>query len=291
MTAIPLRPENADQAEYWTENQGPLWVQRQNELDLTLRPFETGLLKRLAAAEGERILDIGCGFGTTSLDIAEQVGPGGYVHGVDISAPMVEKAKARAAEAGLGPDRIAFDVADAGAAHWEGPGYDAACSRFGVMFFADPVGAFAHIRTALKPGGRLVFVCWQTLDRNDWMMVPIKAALQHLPAPEATDPHAPGPFAFADPARVKSLLGDAGFKDVDVHGLETVLELVGGVSAEQATAFFSEIGPLGRLMRDANADADTEAKVHASVLEAFKAHEEGGKVRLPAATWIVSART
>lgn len=291
MSSIPLRPENADQAAHWTDHQGPTWVRRQRELDVSLQPFLDAVLARLKPEPGERVLDIGCGCGTSTLEIAERVGSGGYALGVDISAPMVELARARALETELGPDRIGFEVADAGAADWSMPPFDAITSRFGVMFFADPVAAFAHIRSALKPGARLSFVCWQTLERNDWMRIPIMAALQHLPPPEMPDPHAPGPFAFADPGRVKSLLSEAGFRDTEVHGLETVMELVGGVPPEEAAEFFIEIGPISRFLREADADAATEAKVRDAVIKAYADAAEGGTVRLPASTWIVSART
>src|SRR5262249_1479538 len=128
--------------------------------------------------------------------------------------------------------------------------FDAVFSRFGVMFFADPVAAFTNLHRALRPGGRLAFVCWRGLPENPWMWVPVGAAAQHVTLPPPPAPGAPGPFAFADGARVRDILGAAGFQTVDVAPLDAEVSIARGASLDEAVAFLLEMGPLGAALRE-----------------------------------------
>ena len=210
MSAAPLHADNAAQAEYWNRSAGQRWTERQEEQDLVLRPVSDRLMAAADAKPGERVIDVGCGCGETTIDFAARVMPGGEVLGLDISEPMLARARERA-PSGL-PAR--FVLADATVYDFEPEWADLAVSRFGVMFFADPARSFANLRKGLKPGGRLAFACWREAKQNPWMMVPLREARKHAPPLPETNPEDPGPFAFADEARVRRVLSDAGFADI-----------------------------------------------------------------------------
>ena len=273
---------NADQATYWNDSAGPVWVEMQDTLDRELRPLGVAAMAALGPATGERIIDIGCGCGETSLDLARRVGPSGSVLGADLSAPMLGVARERARAAGLA--QAAFVQADAQVYAFEPA--DAVFSRFGVMFFDDPPAAFANLRKALKPGGRIAFVCWRAAADNAVMTLPAVAARPFLPEPSGPppDPHAPGPFAFADRARLEGILGSAGFTDVKIAPHDEDL-WVGGV--EETTQLSLRIGPLGAALRENPHLRDT---VIGAVGEALSKHLTPEGVRLASATWIVTAR-
>ena len=187
--------DNIDQIKYWNSDAGDKWVRFADRLDALLAPFVPLILERVALQTGERALDIGCGGGALSLAAEEKVAPDGGVTGVDVSAPLLELARQRSANAG---GNSAFVEADAAQYRSSTP-LDAAVSRFGVMFFSDPAAAFSSLRRSLRPEARLVFVCWQGLSENAWARAPLEAAMPHFTKPLPTpDPHAPGPFAFAD---------------------------------------------------------------------------------------------
>ena len=194
----------------------------------------------LEPAAGERVLEVGCGTGGTTADLAKAVGAKGHVLGADISEPLVEAARAR----GLG--NATFEVADATTHAFEPASFDLVFSRFGVMFFDNPPAAFANIRKGLKPGGRLAFVCWRPAMENEWVTVPAAAARPHLPPQPPPDPLAPGPFAFADPVSLKSILSGAGFRDVQAKKLDGVMNL--GTSSDEAAFQMTNLGPLSRAL-------------------------------------------
>ena len=212
---------NEEQAKYWSEEGGLSWVRDQQLFDLMLSPFNTELRQRLNLQSGERVLEIGCGFGSTALDLAQS---GASVHGVDISPPMIQRAQERARESDV---ETTFFVADAQEDPLGGP-YDAAVSRFGVMFFADPVQAFRNIASSMRPSGRLAFVCWQPLERNPWInsaVMVLRDLLDDPPPPAADD--APGPFAFADPDRTRAVLEDAGWVNILFEAYEVPIRMGG----------------------------------------------------------------
>ena len=223
MTSIASAGPNAQQIQYWNDT-GPRWVAQQNVIDDQIRQLGRLAMDRSTVQPGERVLDVGCGCGDTTVELAGRVAPGGTVTGIDISAPMLERARERARTQGAA---ARFELADAQTHAFAPAIVDVIFSRFGVMFFTDPTAAFANLRRALTPGGRLAFVCWQALPDNPWMFVPLGAALQYLPTPPLPGPDAPGPFSFADPGRVRTILAGAGFRDVAFEDVREVLTLVG----------------------------------------------------------------
>ena len=271
---------NASQVAYWNEAAGPTWADLQAPLDRQLAPLGRAAMAALSPRPGERLLDIGCGAGETSLELARAVAPGGEVTGVDISRPLLEVARRRAE----GMPGVRFLEGDAQTHAFEPAAFDGVFSRFGVMFFADPTAAFVNIRRAMKPGGRLAFVCWRSPAENPIMTLPMAAALAHVPAPPPPpEPGAPGPFAFADPERVRTILGDAGFTDT---ALTPHAAKIGSGDLETALGLSLRVGPLGALLREY---PDRREAVVAAVRAALAAHEGPDGVKLDSATWIVTA--
>lgn len=277
MTEAP----NASQAAYWNDAAGRTWVEVQEPLDRQLAPLGGAAMAALSPQPGERILDIGCGAGSTSLQLAEAVAPGGDVTGVDISRPLLEVARRRSE----GVAGVRFEEGDAQTYPFAAGTFDAAFSRFGVMFFADPPAAFANLRKALKPGGRVAFICWRAPLENPVITLPMMAAAPLLPEPPAPpEPGAPGPFAFADADRVRSILEAAGFADIGVSPHD---EKIGGGDLETAVGLGLRVGPLGALLRENPA---LQPKVLEAVRAALAPHEGPDGVKLASATWIVTAR-
>jgi SAM-dependent methyltransferase len=230
------------------------------------------------------VLDIGCGCGDTTLELARRVAPGGRVTAVDISAPMLGRAKEAAAAAGAAAE---FLQADAQTHGFAPASFDIAFSRFGVMFFADPTAAFTNIRRAIVSGGRLAFVCWQALPDNPWMVTPFMAAMPHLPPMTPLPPDAPGPFAFADPERVRGILTGAGFSAISIEPLRQAL-LIGDSDLDAAVDFLLRMGPTARALRLANDPALT-GRVAAAVRDALAPFHTPDGVQMDSAAWIVTA--
>jgi SAM-dependent methyltransferase len=261
-----------DQRTYWNSEAGETWAKEATRLEAMLAPIGDAVIEALAPQPGERVLDVGCGAGANSRALAAL---GCAVTGVDVSAPLLDVAKAK----GGGP---AYLLADAGADALPGP-FEALYSRFGVMFFADPVAAFAHLRGAMVPGGRMAFVCWRSMLDNDWAREPLAAALPFLTTPpQPGDPHAPGPFAFADGARTQGILKTAGWREVSVEPLTLPYRV--GVDADDALSLMLKIGPLGKLLRE-------QPEAVAGTLPALKAliaeHTGPEGVVFTAQCWVV----
>ena len=273
---------NEDQIAYWNGPTGEKWAKYQSEMDRNLADATAGVLKLSAPQPGENVLDIGCGAGETAWRIAEMVGPGGKILGVDISQPLLAQAQGHAKA-----KNVRFEEADASTYPFK-PEFDLIFSRFGVMFFDDPIAAFTNIRKAAAKDGRLAFVCWRPVAENEWTMLPMAAAKPHLPEQAAPDPFAPGPFAFADSQRVKSILTKAGFRDVTIEKLDGVMDL--GPSAEHAGFQMTNLGPVSRALRD-ESDA-TRAKVLEAVTAAFaKSQKPGQNITPGIACWLIGAKT
>jgi SAM-dependent methyltransferase len=271
---------NADQIVYWNETVGPAWVAMQDGLDAQLRPLGELAMAALAPGEGERLIDVGCGCGETTLALARRVGPGGAVTGADISEPMLAVARSRAEAARIAQAR--FVQADAQVHAFEPA--DGAFSRFGVMFFADPAAAFANLRRALKPGGRIAFVCWRALAENPWMRVPGAAVAPLLPAPPPPpDPLAPGPFAFGDRERLHGLLKAGGFAEIAIQPHDAPIRWP---DLDTAVRLAMRVGPAGTAARE---HPDLGDRIEAAVREALAPHAGADGVSLPSATWIVRA--
>ena len=275
---------NADQIAYWNGPGGQRWSDRQEAQDILLAPVSRILIDHIAAKPGDRVLDVGCGCGGLSIALARQVAPNGHVLGIDISAPMLERARSVAR-----PELpVEFVLADATVHSFAPASFDLLVSRFGVMFFADPVTSFANLRTALKPGGRVVFACWREPKANPWMMAPLQAVYRHVPKLPEMAPEDPGPFAFASEARVRRILSDAGFSDIalEAHGLSFDVALGKGLDAAVQSAF--EIGPASRALEGHPAEVREAARL--SVREMLAQHLQGDSVILPGTIWLVTAR-
>jgi SAM-dependent methyltransferase len=275
---------NDTQARYWNEQAGPSWVALQRDLDAELEPFGVALLGKLGLGAGERVLDVGCGAGATSLMLAERVRPGQVV-GIDISAPLLARARERAAAV----DNLRFEQGDAQTFAFPAGWFDSIFSRFGVMFFADPIAAFTNLRSALKTGGKLGFVCWRAPSENPSFSLPLEAALPFLPEPPEPPPaDAPGAFAFAERDRTARILALAGYRDVEITAHDTELVFAGRSDLEGAVDLAFKIGPLSRASTTLSQAA--HERVRAAVRDAFLPHHGPAGVMLPAATWLVTAR-
>jgi SAM-dependent methyltransferase len=278
--------DNTDQIAEWNGVQGQRWASLQPDVDRIVRPFGHAALKAAAPQAGESVIDIGCGCGDTSIELARIVGASGAVLGVDVSQPMLEVARSLGElEHGV---NLSFREADASAA--ELPAHtDLLYSRFGTMFFSDPTAAFAHLRNAVRPGGRCVFVCWRTPRDNPWAMTPLMAARQALNiTPPPMDPAAPGPFAFADEQRLNAILTGAGFVGIDVQRFDAPVHL--GNTPRAGAEGSLRIGPTSRLGREVG--IEHEPLVLDAVERALgQLAAPDGQVRLNGSTWIVSAST
>jgi SAM-dependent methyltransferase len=276
---------NAEQRTYWNEQGGPIWVQLQERMDAQIGAHGERALAVLNAQPGERILDVGCGCGDTALTLARAVGSSGRVLGLDISAPMLARARARAAAAGLA--NVTFEHADAQTHALPAASFDALFSRFGVMFFEDPVAAFTNLARALRSGGRLAFACWQPVAANPWVAVPMGALSAVMPLPAPPPPGAPGPFAFGDSGHVGAILTKAGLRDVTFRSEQLPLTF-GGV--DEAAAFLTDLGPASRAIREAGGGEAMREKAYSAIRDAINPFAKGGRAELPSAIWVVSAK-
>jgi SAM-dependent methyltransferase len=286
MSPLEYIGPNAEQIQHWNETSGPKWVAFHELINTQLLPLGLRAMERACITPGERVLDVGCGCGSTTLELARRVGPTGSATGVDISSVMLEEARHAATEAGL--KNVVFENADAQTHAFTPGSFDLVFSRFGVMFFAHPVVAFANLLKALRPGGRLVFITWQAVHLNPWMGVPMMAAAQHIAIPVPANPHAPGPFAFADAERVRGILTDAGFTDLGFEELQDTLAVAGGSDIDQTVQFLLQMGPTGAAMREAA--ADVLPAVTAAIRDALQPYVTADGVRMEAAAWIVTGR-
>lgn len=270
---------------YWNGPAGEKWVRLQARLDAGLRPFADAMFGAAALTAGESVVDVGCGCGATTLEAARLVGRNGRALGADISAPMIERAKERARE--LGVTNAAFQCIDAEAEQIAEGAFDVLVSRFGVMFFSAPDRAFALLRRAIRPTGRLAFVCWQPVDRNPWLLLPTLAAMQHIEIQRPADPTAPGPFAFGDPERVRGILSSAGWGSVEYAPFERPIA-VGGESLEEAVDFMMQMGPAAQALQEA--DDETRIRVRTSLADTMRPFERDGGVQMDSAAWIFTAK-
>jgi SAM-dependent methyltransferase len=275
---------NAEQIKYWNEAAGPKWVAFQAFLDAQLRRFGRAVMDRAGLTGGGRVVDVGCGCGDTTLELARRVGPTGEAVGIDISAVMLERARESAQATGIA--NVRFEQLDVQTHDVPAPPFDVVYSRFGIMFFSDPLAAFTRLRGALRPGGRLACICWRALAENPWLLVPLMAAAQHVPLPAPPPPEAPGPFSLADPDRVRGILTGAGFRDLAVTPFDEPLTLGTGADLDQTVEFVLQLGPTGALMREAS--DEVRARVAVAVREAITPYRTSDGVRMPSAAWIVT---
>ncbi len=282
----PTTTANSGQVEYWNTSVGQIWAEHQALLDRQIKPLGEIAMKALRLQRGTRGLDIGCGCGQTTLDLSEWTGPTGLVTGVDISRPMLEIARNRPRPSVAGA--VKFVEADAQTADltFGGEPYDFVFSRFGVMFFENPDAAFANIRKALKPKARLSFVCWRSPEENPWMTAPAKVVAHLVPPPaqpQAQDPLAPGPFAFAEASRITGILSRAKFINIDVRPLNMQ---IGAGGLDDQLILSLQIGPLGAIAR---AHPELVAEMKGPVRDYIRPFVIDGKVKMPAACWVATA--
>jgi SAM-dependent methyltransferase len=273
---------NAEEIAYWNDEAGARWAKWQEQLDAAFAPITAAAIAAADPRSGEAALDVGCGCGATVLGLARGVGSGGRVVGVDVSQPMLAVAESRVRDAEL--TNVTLLLSDASNHPFEPATFDLAFSRFGVMFFENPVDAFANIRRALRPQGRIAFACWRTLGENPWFHVPRDAVLPLVPPPPKLDPEAPGPMSFADPDRVQRVLANAGYRDVQIDAFDTRVSL--GAPAN-AVDLLLQIGPASRLLD--GTDSATRATAAERIAEAVRRHETVDGVAFGAAIWVVRA--
>jgi SAM-dependent methyltransferase len=271
------------QVAFWNGPGGEIWVARLTRMDAMLAPVADAAIAHAAPRRGERVLDIGCGAGTTTLALADAVGPAGHVTGLDVSAPLLELARSRSAGVG----NVDWVLADASRHVLPPASADLLFSRFGVMFFGDPASAFANLRGALRPGGRLVFACWRSFDQNPWMGVPLRAVQTLVPPLPRPGPDDPGPFSFGDRARVERILTQAGFAAPRFTPFDLAIDVAGGQGVDMAVAQSLDVGPARALLQDQPPDVVDAAA--AAIRTALLPYVEGSSVRLPGAVWLVDS--
>ena len=280
---------NEEQARYWGDQGGRRWVAGEADFDLMLEPFGRAVVDALAPRAGEHVLDVGCGFGTTTAAVARAVGPTGRVVGIDLSGPMIERARDRLAKAagdGLAP--VELVVGDAQTGDLRGP-HDAVVSRFGIMFFADTAAAIAHISAAVRPGGRIAFVCWRDMSENPWYALPNSVIVAALPSPPPLpSPLTPSPFGFGNIGAVTELMSEDGWVDIEDRRFDADVPL-GGVRGLDGALEHAQSSLAGRLLFE-QLPAERAEHVMQDVRAVLAHYEDDGVVRLPAAAWIVTAR-
>ncbi len=283
MSTAPVHADNAAQAEYWSGAGGQRWIDHQEHQDQVLRPVSDLLMAAAGAKPGERVIDVGCGCGATTIDFAARVRHGGEVLGLDVSEPMLARARERASQ-DL-PVRLVH--ADATVHDFVPDWADLIVSRFGVMFFADPARSFANLRKGLKRGGRLAFTCWREAKQNPFFIVPLREARKHAPPLPEMGPEEPGPFAFADETRVRRILSEAGYGDIVLTPQDLDLDIAAGRGLDTAVAAALAIGPTSRML-SGQGDA-VRAAATSDIRKALAGRVRGDSVPLGAAIWVVTA--
>jgi ubiquinone/menaquinone biosynthesis C-methylase UbiE len=283
MDAPKGHEQNADQIAYWNGPGGQRWADRQQAQDILLAPVADILIDRAKTKAGESVVDVGCGSGAISIALAQKVGPSGHVLGIDISGPMLARAR-QIAPADLPID---FALADATVYPFEPKSFELLASRFGVMFFAEPARSFANMRKALRPSGRLAFACWREPRENPFFMAPLQAVYKHVPKLPQQGPEDPGPFSFSSEARVQRILSEAGFTGIAMEPCNLSLDIAVGRGLDAAVESALEIGPSARAL--AEQPPDLVAAAARSIREALAPFARGQTVPLPASIWIVTA--
>ena len=277
---------NKNQKDFWSGKGGNIWVERQNVMDTMLSPLGEAALNKLNFNEEENVLDIGCGCGHTTLNIAKRIEPLGNVTGLDISEPMLERAKESAVEMSI--TNTTFKCVDVQTEDLGDQIYSAAFSRFGVMFFEDSIAAFKNINRSLISGGCLSFVCWQSPAVNPWQSLFIQEIKKFLELP-SPPPRSPGPFAFMESEYVFSILEESKFQDINIEGHEAEVNMFSGRSLSDSVKDYISINPVvTEMLRDSSEDQTTE--IVNSAIEAFSPYYSEKGLIFPSATWLVTAK-
>jgi SAM-dependent methyltransferase len=279
----PAQTFNEDQRTRWNGLDGEYWTNNQDRLDRTLVPVTGPLLEFAAPRPGTTAIDVGCGCGATTIEIARAIGPSGRVVGIDVSSPMLAVATER-----LRPfPNATCLLGDAAEIPLHDLSADLIVSRFGVMFFGDPVAAFTNLRTGLAANGRLRFACWRPIAENPWLRIPLNAVYEHAPRLPKPDPEEPGPFAFGDTARVTRILTAAGFTTPSFTPLDIAMDIAAGGTLDDAVVQSSAMGPAKRALDDQPDDIRMAAIE--SIRRALAPYAASDGVKLDGAIWLVAA--
>jgi len=276
---------NSDMSEFWNGEGGKKWLRFRETMDVNLLPFGQKAMAAANIRPGETVLDIGCGCGDTSIEMAGLVGVDGRVLGVDISEPILARARAQAMVSVK--KNVAFECGDAQVLRVEKAAFDLIFSRFGVMFFDDPVAAFKNLHGALKPGGRVAFICWQPAKDNEWIKTSFEAVARHVPLPEPAGPEDPGAMSFGNTERVKRILTASGFADIQIKRCGTPFTV--GNTLDEAVSFLMQMGPASGAVTQSDANEATKSKIATDLRETLIAYDTGVGVTMGAATLIVTA--
>ena len=275
---------NKNQRDFWSGKGGDIWVERQNAMDTMLSPLGEAALNKLNLNEGENVLDIGCGCGHTTLNIAKRISPDGQVTGLDISKPMLKRAKESANEMSI--SNASFNCVDVQTDDMGEEVYSAAFSRFGVMFFEDPVAAFCNINKSLITGASLSFVCWQSPALNPWQSLFIEAVKKYVDLP-SPPPRSPSPFAFMESEYVSSILEESNFQNIMIEGHEAEVNMFSGRSLSDSVKDYISINPVvSGMLKDSTEQEKTE--IINSAIEAFSPYYSAKGLMFPSATWLVT---
>ena len=268
---------NKAQADYWASPAGLKWIQLEHALDTAMAEMLHVMLDRASITETDRVVDIGCGTGASTLASARRVTSGEAV-GVDISKPLLDRAADRAIAQGV--ENASFLLADAQTHAFPANSFDVLVSRLGMSFFSDTVEALQNLGKGLKDGGRMAFVCWAPVDRNPWFNIPKKAAEERLGAAPKAVPGAPGPTAFQDVDYVINLMSKAGLSNLGADAIDITLTPPGGASGAAEAA--SRVGPAARIMKAHTGVESDETAIEEAVRVAFEPFDRNGQVRVPA---------
>ena len=275
---------NKNQRDFWSGKGGDIWVERQNAMDTMLSPLGEAALNKLNLNEGENVLDIGCGCGHTTLNIAKRISSDGQVTGLDISEPMLKRAKESANEMSI--SNASFNCVDVQTDDMGEEVYSAAFSRFGVMFFEDPVAAFCNINKSLITGASLSFVCWQSPALNPWQSLFIEAVKKYVDLP-SPPPRSPSPFAFMESEYVSSILEESNFQNIMIEGHEAEVNMFSGRSLSDSVKDYISINPVvSGMLKDSTEQEKTE--IINSAIEAFSPYYSAKGLMFPSATWLVT---
>jgi SAM-dependent methyltransferase len=285
MTSAHIPPPGDAQVQYWNSTATRPWAEQHERQDRALATLATAALNLAAPQSGEHVLDIGCGSGTTVLELAARVGPLGYVLGADVSEHSVVRARERIATAGLHHAEVIG--ADVSSHPFVAGKFDLAFSRLGVMFFGNPTAAFVNVRRAMKPTGRMVLAVFRPARENPWTNAPVSSVRHLLPPMPVPAPDAPGMFSWGEPVRVQRILEGAGFREVSLTSVDLEYQLAGAGGAAEAADFALLFGPLTRI---SGLSAAQREAVRSTLENFFQSYVTPQGVALPSAYWIVQAR-
>jgi ubiquinone/menaquinone biosynthesis C-methylase UbiE len=280
-----MEDKNIKQKQFWSGAGGDVWVDKQREMDIMLNPLGERVIQGLDLKEETKILDIGCGCGATTLEIAKIVNQGEVI-GVDISEPMLERATQTASDMAL--TNISYQVKDVQVDEMPNNYFDIAFSRFGVMFFEDPFEAFNNINHSLKDDGQLSFVCWQHASLNPWQSLSIQVIKEFLDLP-APPPKSPGPFAFEDKSYIEEILNASGFRDIEIRDNQEDIVMFSGKSIREACEDYLTINPVVTEMLK-NSPSELREEILEALIGKFSDYHKDDGLLFPSATWVVSAR-